>query len=145
VTPHTWKQRQVTLTTEVTRETERDGGCSRALSRHLQKSVGILSQLCYSPFLLNPFQFTHIPLLPSSSKLDLTEIFFITTLQGPQPLHCWEGVFTASLHSNGSYSIVACVFIAAGMCLPSRCLAVNVYSDFQASCHNIVHAESAVK
>jgi hypothetical protein len=36
----------------------------------------------------------------------------------------------APLHNNGSYSTVACVFIAAGMCLPSRCLALNVYSVF---------------
>jgi hypothetical protein len=34
------------------------------------------------------------------------------------------------LHSNESYSIVACIFVAAGMCLPSRCLAMNIYSDF---------------
>jgi hypothetical protein len=33
------------------------------------------------------------------------------------------------MHSNGSHSIVACVFVAAGMCLPSLCLAMNVYSD----------------
>jgi hypothetical protein len=39
-------------------------------------------------------------------------------------------LFTAPLHSNGSYSSVVCVFDAVGMCLPSRCLAVNVYSDF---------------
>jgi hypothetical protein len=42
------------------------------------------------------------------------------------------------LHSNGSYSIVACVSVAAGMCLPSRCLAMNVYAftipDF---CHHV--------
>jgi hypothetical protein len=38
-------------------------------------------------------------------------------------------VFTAPLHSIGSYSIVACVFVAAGMCLASRCLAMNVYFD----------------
>jgi hypothetical protein len=36
-------------------------------------------------------------------------------------------VFTAPLHSNGSYFIVACVFITAGMCLPSRCLAMSLY------------------
>jgi hypothetical protein len=41
-----------------------------------------------------------------------------------------EGVFKAPLLSNGSYSIVACVFVAAGMCLPTRYLAMNVYSDF---------------
>jgi hypothetical protein len=32
-------------------------------------------------------------------------------------------------------SIVVCVFISTGMCLPSRCLAMN-YSGFQASCHS---------
>jgi hypothetical protein len=39
-------------------------------------------------------------------------------------------VFTAPLHDNGIYLIVACVFFVAGMCLPSRCLAMNIYSDF---------------
>jgi hypothetical protein len=34
-------------------------------------------------------------------------------------------------------SIVACAFLAAGMCLRSCCLAVD-YSGFQASCHNII-------
>jgi hypothetical protein len=41
----------------------------------------------------------------------------------------WQGVFTAPLLSNGSYSIVACVFVAVGMCLPCRCLAMNVNFD----------------
>jgi hypothetical protein len=62
-----------------------------------------------------------------------SELFFITTLHGPRRKHSLcivEGVFTALLHSNGSYPIVACVFVAAGMCLPSRCLAMNDYSDF---------------
>jgi hypothetical protein len=62
-----------------------------------------------------------------------TEIFFISTLHGSrrkQPLYCCKGVFTEPLHSNGRYSIVACVFVAEGMCLPSRCLGLNVYSDF---------------
>jgi hypothetical protein len=83
-----------------------------------------------------------IPLLPSSypgrlvsrdsTQFFSAELFFITSLHGPrrkQPLYCWEGVLTAPLHSNGSNSIIACVFVAAGMCLPSRCLAMNVYSD----------------
>jgi hypothetical protein len=35
------------------------------------------------------------------------------------------------------YSIVACLFIAMGTCIPGHCLAMNVYSDFQASCDNI--------
>jgi hypothetical protein len=39
-------------------------------------------------------------------------------------------VITAPFHSNRSYSIAAYVFVAAGICLPSRCLAMNVYSNF---------------
>jgi hypothetical protein len=39
-------------------------------------------------------------------------------------------MFTALLHSNGSYSIVACVFVAMGMCLLNNCLAMDVSSDF---------------
>jgi hypothetical protein len=39
-------------------------------------------------------------------------------------------LFTAPLHSDGSYSIVTCVFVAAGICLHSRCLAMKIYSDF---------------
>jgi hypothetical protein len=66
------------------------------------------------------------------SKLDSTLLYnhFTRTTQKIQRLYCWVGVFTTPLHSNRSYSIVACVFVAAGMCLPSRCLAMNVYSDF---------------
>jgi hypothetical protein len=51
-------------------------------------------------------------------------------MQETQPLYCWESVITAPLHRNGSYYIVACVLVAAGMCLPSRCLVMNIYSDF---------------
>jgi hypothetical protein len=39
-------------------------------------------------------------------------------------------VFRAPLHSNGSYSIIAFVLVAAGICLPSSCLSVDVSSDF---------------
>jgi hypothetical protein len=39
-------------------------------------------------------------------------------------------MFTAPLHSNGSYSTVACVFVAAGTCFLSSCLAMDVSSDF---------------
>jgi hypothetical protein len=69
----------------------------------------------------------------NSTPFFSSELFFINTLHGSrrkQPLYCCEGVFTAPLHSNGSYTIVAHVFVAAGMCLPSHCLAKNVYSDF---------------
>jgi hypothetical protein len=50
---------------------------------------------------------------------------FARTTQKTQPLYCWECVFTAPLHSNGSYWIVLYVFVAAGMCLRSRCLAMR--------------------
>jgi hypothetical protein len=55
---------------------------------------------------------------------------FAWTTQKTQHFNCSEGVFTAPLHNNGSYSIVANMFAAAGICLPSRCLTMNVYSDF---------------
>jgi hypothetical protein len=58
---------------------------------------------------------------------------FARTTQKTQPLYCWEGVFTAPLHRNGSCSIVACVFVPTGMCISSRCLAMNVHSDFTIS------------
>jgi hypothetical protein len=54
---------------------------------------------------------------------------FARTTQKTRSLYCWECVFRAPLHSNRSYSIVACIFDATRMCLPSRCLANNVYSD----------------
>jgi hypothetical protein len=68
----------------------------------------------------------------SSTLLNCSLLYnhFARTTQKTQPLYCWEGVFTAPLHRNWSYSIVACVFVAAGMCLPSCCLAMNIYSDF---------------
>jgi hypothetical protein len=79
---------------------------------------------------------------PLETPLTLLCNYFSLTTQKTQPLYCWEGVFKASLRSNGSYSIVAYVFLVAGMCLPSRCLTMNVYSDFTipgfgGSCHNI--------
>jgi hypothetical protein len=43
---------------------------------------------------------------------------------------CSSVVFTAPLHNNGSYPIVACVFVAAGMCLPSRCLTMGVHVKY---------------
>jgi hypothetical protein len=80
-----------------------------------------------------------MPLLSSFGTLLYND--FAQNTQKTQPLYCWECVFTAPLHSNGSYSIVACVFVAVRICLPTRCLAMNVYwlrySGFRASCHNI--------
>jgi hypothetical protein len=33
----------------------------------------------------------------------------------------------SALHSNGSYPIVACVFVVAGMCLPSHCPTMGLH------------------
>jgi hypothetical protein len=44
-------------------------------------------------------------------------------------------VFTDPLLRNG-FSYFACMFVSAGTCLLSRCLAMNC-SGFQASCHSI--------
>jgi hypothetical protein len=86
-----------------------------------------------------------IPLLPSSypgrlASRNSTRLLLLKwtllynhvtrTTQKTQPLYFWVDVFTAPLHSNGCYSIVDRVFVATGMCLPSCCLAINVYSDF---------------
>jgi hypothetical protein len=75
----------------------------------------------------------HLETLPDSTTPSFGTLpynHFPRTTRKTQLICYWEGVFTATLHSNGSYSIVACVFVTAGMCLPSRCLAMNVYSDF---------------
>jgi hypothetical protein len=69
----------------------------------------------------------------NSSYLKFLYNDFTRAKQKTQPFYCWDGVCTAPLHSNGSYSIVACLLVAAGMCLPGRCLAMNVYSDFTIS------------
>jgi hypothetical protein len=36
-------------------------------------------------------------------------------------------VFRVPLHSNRSYSIVACIFVSAGMFLPCRCSAMGLH------------------
>jgi hypothetical protein len=61
------------------------------------------------------------------------EFLFLTTLHGPRRKHSLSIVGKACLQRRciaESYSIVACVFVAAGIYLPSRCLTMNVYSDF---------------
>jgi hypothetical protein len=55
--------------------------------------------------------------------------YFAWTEQKTRNVCCWVGVFTGLLHNNGSYSIVACVFVATEICLPSSCLAMVVFSD----------------
>jgi hypothetical protein len=45
-----------------------------------------------------------------------------------QFLYCYRSVFTSPLLRNSGCSIVACVFIPAGTCLPSRCRAIKFSS-----------------
>jgi hypothetical protein len=45
-----------------------------------------------------------------------------------QYFYCYRGVFISPLHRHSSSLIVACLFVFAGTCLPSRCLAMNVCS-----------------
>jgi hypothetical protein len=62
--------------------------------------------------------------------IDTLYSLFGTTGNTALLLICCEGMFTELLHSKGSYLIISCVFVALEMCLLSRCLAMNVYSDF---------------
>jgi hypothetical protein len=89
-------------------------------------------------------QLNSIPLLPSSNPGRLVSSFYAVTaslrtllyntLHGPRRKHSLsidgKTHLTTPLHSNRSDSIVACVLFAAGMWLPNRCLAMNIYSDF---------------
>jgi hypothetical protein len=45
----------------------------------------------------------------------------------PHRKHHFFYCIYSTLHSNGSYAIVACVFVVAGMCLPSRCPAMGLH------------------
>jgi hypothetical protein len=84
------------------------------------------------------------------SKLDSVLLYwslphnhFAGTTEKTDPLCCWEGVITAPLHRNGSYSIVACVFVAAEMCFPSCCLvSLSRLSGVMWHCVNISKLET---
>jgi hypothetical protein len=60
-----------------------------------------------------------------SLRADPQKTTFLSFSQ--QFLYCYRGVPTSPLHRNGSYFPVS-LFISAGICLPSRCLAVDVCS-----------------
>jgi hypothetical protein len=45
----------------------------------------------------------------------------------PHRKHLFLYCIYSALHSKDSYPIVACVFVASGMCLPSRCPATGLY------------------
>jgi hypothetical protein len=49
-------------------------------------------------------------------------------------------VFTAPVHRNGSYPIVACIFVAMGMCLPNCCqeMGLHVVIPFQPCKSNFI-------
>jgi hypothetical protein len=61
----------------------------------------------------------------NSSQMNSTLKLLCTDHTEKQPLYCWEGVFTALLHNTRSYWSIACVFVAAEMCLPGRLGAMN--------------------
>jgi hypothetical protein len=110
-------------------------------------SLQITHEVFYSPlnFFLHilqlPFPKTGLnsnPLLPSSypgrlASRNSAPFYAVTAnfgtllynhfpriTQKTQTLNSWDVLCTSTLHSNGSYSIVACVFISAGICLRSR-------------------------
>jgi hypothetical protein len=64
-----------------------------------------------------------LPVLPGTAST--FDVFFITTLHGPRRKHSLSTLRKAHLQC-----LVACVFVAAGMCLPSRCLAMSIYFEF---------------
>jgi hypothetical protein len=90
-----------------------------------------------SPILFLQFLHNHIR-LPSPGHdsiliLAASDLRYIVSRRDHRKhrfLYCCEGVFTAPLRSNGSYSVVACISVGAGMCLPSSCLTINISSDF---------------
>jgi hypothetical protein len=114
------------------------------------KTVSLSLQITHEDFFWQSYFFlvTSSQSLPTADSLNSTSScsqghilaqlnflynHFVWSTQKTQPLYCWEDVFTVPFHTNGSYSIVSCVFVVAGTCLPSRFLTMNVYSDFTIS------------
>jgi hypothetical protein len=86
----------------------------------------------------------HSMLLLGASELN----YFARTTQKTQPVYCYQGVFRAPFHSSGSNSIVACKFVAAGMCLLSRCLAMSIISEYAIPAfgrHVTISTESVIR
>jgi hypothetical protein len=113
------------------------------------------SLLCTASFLLAIILQQSIPLLSSSYPGRLasrtstvhfsTEFLFITILQGPRTKHRLSIVGKACLQCRCIATEVTQLLLAYSlqreMCLLSRCLAINVYSEFtilvfRASCHS---------
>jgi hypothetical protein len=89
---------------------------TRVLSLH--QSLQITHEIFFGPpnFFLAVILHLPIPkILLNSIPLNVLYNRFARTTKKTQPLYCWECV-----HCNGSYSIVACILVAAGMCLPSH-------------------------
>jgi hypothetical protein len=104
------------------------GGPSRRIYKPQEQGVPIIPQTLGSIFV------TYYDSQSSSSYTlgtDLQETQFPSLFQ--QFLCCYRGVPTSPLHTNGSSSIVAYVIVAAGMCLPSCCLASTLAPLFQLS------------
>jgi hypothetical protein len=64
------------------------------------------------------------------NRLDLTELFLITTLHGPRKKYRLYFVAKACLQRRCIITGVNGLLLAGGICLPSRCLAMNVYFNF---------------
>jgi hypothetical protein len=77
------------------------------------------------------------PLPPILAVCDPRYIVSTPTHRKHRFLYCCEGVFTEPLHSNGSYSIAPCVFVAVGVCTPSCCLTMTIF-DFTISTFGIM-------
>jgi hypothetical protein len=91
------------------------------------------SLIFFLQFLLNYFQLPSPELCPIPILAAWGPLYIASrrTDRKHRFLYCCEGVFTAPLHSNGCYSIVASVLVAAGMFTES--LPSNMYTR-----HNII-------
>jgi hypothetical protein len=93
------------------------------------RGLNSVTFLCSQPHILEVWRLeTRLPQLPCSAKW-LQDNSSARTTQKTQPLLLRRRV-SSPLHSNESYSIIACVFFVAGLCLLSRYVVMNVYSDF---------------
>jgi hypothetical protein len=96
-------------------------------------TVSLTLQITYKVLFAPSNSFIAIILQLPISKTRLYSIqlklFFITTFHGPRRKHNLSISGNACLQRRCMTAEVTCV-LAAGMCLQSRCLAMNVYSDF---------------
>jgi hypothetical protein len=130
------------------------------LQSHCNLKSHMNSPLQFNSFIVISFQLpstaisrtllNSIPLLPSSypgrlasrNSTNSSQLnYSARTTQKTQRLYCWEGVFAAPLHGNGSYSTVFVIRCRGNLFtepLPSnKRLFWLHYSGFRASCHKM--------